>query len=165
MLSIAFNLIEPSFRRYRSFQGQVWMKTLISGKWSMFSKLQLDNCGLPVSKPNTLTEVEVNHTGRGIELWTAFWRVGPVELSWTLSKFSVAFCIVPSQIFPQGTWRLFYLSPTCDHTMNCEMTVSKKTREGRKENRIPSNSSLWFSVGGPFAWWQSPGCDPWAVIN
>lgn len=43
------------------------MKTLISGKLQMFSKLQLDNCRIYVSKPNILTEVEIN-IGKGIAI-------------------------------------------------------------------------------------------------
>lgn len=112
------------------------MKTLISVKLQMFSKLQLDNCRLYVSKPNILTEIEIN-IGKGIASMAGALNclLGcPVELFWTLSKFSVTFGIIPSKIFPRRRWRLFYLSHTHDHTMQTMRWQCQKRhkKEGKK---------------------------------
>lgn len=122
-------VIEQSFRSYSSFQGRVCMQTLISGKWQMFSKLQLENCRFSVPKLNILTEIEVSIENGIINMAGALTCLlkCPVGVSWTLSTFSAGFWIIPSERFALETWGLFYLSHTHDHTMETEMILSEKT--------------------------------------
>lgn len=152
------------------------MKTLVSGKWQMFSKLQLDNCRLYVSKPNILTEIEVstgkgtaNVAGRSLELPPK--ASSGVVLN-TVQIFSSIFnhCI---QNISMGDMGIVLSIPYHDHSVKTVRWPRHK-KEGRKRGHLRAAhcsfqsvvlrrvAALWVWTQSGFtsssAWFACKGC-------
>ena len=88
------------------------MKTLISGKWQVFSKLLLDSCWLYVTGGRHTPWDRGQQRARASPTWQS--RGCLFRVQWTVlyvvHKFS-SIWITPSERFPLGTETLFCLSP------------------------------------------------------